>query len=111
MASIPVKPSPAPQPRETIEERFRQLAAIWHRETDYLSSMSDASRHPAYQDIIGLGPDVIPLLLRDLEERHTHWFGALRTITGATPIPASAAGDVPKMVEAWLNWARSNGYR
>ena len=111
MASIPVKPTPGPQPKKTLDERFRQLATIWHRETDYLSSMSDASRHPAYQEIIALGPDVVPLLLRDLEENHSHWFSALRTITEATPVPASAAGDIPKMVEAWLNWARSNGYR
>ena len=69
MASIPVQHPLSPPPRETIAERFRQLTAIWHRETDHLSSMSDASRHPAYQEIIQLGPDVLPLLLRDLNHR------------------------------------------
>jgi hypothetical protein len=73
--------------------------------------MSEASRHWTYQEIIRLGPEVVPLLLRDLEEQHTHWFNALRTITGANPVPASAAGNVPKMVEAWLNWAKSKGYQ
>ena len=29
----------------------------------------------------------------------------------AQPIPISAAGNVPKMVEAWLRWAKDNGYR
>lgn len=111
MASIPVKPAPAPQPTETVEERFRKLAALWHRETDYLSSMSEASRHPAYQEIISLGPEVVPLLLQDLEENHNHWFSALRAITGANPVPASDVGKVLRMVKAWLDWARSNGYR
>jgi hypothetical protein len=69
------------------------------------------NNHSAYRDIISLGPDVVPLLLRDMEENHTHWFCALREITGATPIPKSAAGNIPKMVDAWLCWAKDNGYR
>jgi hypothetical protein len=111
MASIPAKQPPATPPSETVEERFRRLAAVWHKETDYLSSMSEAFGHPAYQEIIRLGPPVVPLLLRDLEENHTHWFGALRAITGAQPIPQSAAGNIPEMAEAWLRWAKDHGYR
>lgn len=110
MATTPVKPTPGTV-QETVEERFRRLAAAWHRDTDYLSSMDDADSHPAYQEIIRLGPEVVPLLLRDLAENHTHWFGALEAITGARPVPASAAGNVPRMVEAWLHWAKVNGYQ
>lgn len=95
----------------SLEERFRRLAAVWHRETAYLSSMSEASSHPAYQEIIRLGPDVIPLLLRDLEAHHNHWFAALHALTGAEPISTSIRGDVPKMVEAWLCWAKEHGYQ
>ena len=110
MASVPAKPSPA-QPSETVEARFRRLAAAWEEATGHLSSMAAASQHPAYQGIIGLGPEVIPYLLRDLQENETHWFVALRTITGANPVPPSTAGNVPKMIEAWLQWARDKGYR
>jgi hypothetical protein len=110
MTSIPIQ-QPPPPPAETVEERFRRLAATWHRETDFLSSMSEASSHGAYREIIALGPPVVPLLLRDLEEHHTHWFAALRAITGANPVPASAGGDVPRMVEAWLRWAKEQGYQ
>jgi hypothetical protein len=111
MASIPVSPTPAAQPAETVAERFRRLADVWHRETDFLSSMSEADRHPAYQEIIHLGQPVVPLLLRDLEEHHTHWFEALHRITGANPVPPSAGGNIPRMAEAWLRWARDNGYQ
>ena len=110
MASVPLKELREPA-AETIEVRFRSLAAIWHKETDFLSSMSQASNHPAYRQIIELGQEVVPLLLRDLEDHHTHWFTALHAITGAQPIPKSVAGDIPKMAEAWLRWARDNGYR
>ena len=58
---------------ETVEERFRRLAANWHQDTDCLSSMDEADRHPAYQEIIRLGPEVVPLLLGDLAQNHTNW--------------------------------------
>jgi hypothetical protein len=105
-----IKPTPG-APDETVEERFRRLAAAWHRETDYLSSMEEAEHHPAYQEIIRLGPEVVPLLLRDLADNHTHWFAALEAITAARPVPASAAGNIPQMAEAWLRWAKDSGYR
>jgi hypothetical protein len=107
MATAPVKSTPS----ETIEERFRRLAAAWHRDTDYLSSMDEADYHPAYQEIIRLGPEVVPLLLRDLAENHTHWFAALEAITGARPAAASTAGNIPRITEAWLRWAKDNGYQ
>ncbi len=95
----------------SLEERFRRLSAIWQRDTAYLSSMTDASNHPAYQEIIGLGPAVIPLLLRDLEAHHTHWFAALHALTKAEPICAKDAGNIPRMVNAWLVWAKDHGYQ
>jgi hypothetical protein len=110
MASIPVKHA-ATRPAETVEQRFRRLAGAWHDQTYFLSSMSEASAHPAYQEIISLGPEVLPLLLRDLQDNHTHWFAALRALTGANPVPKSSAGNVPKMAEAWLGWTKDNGYQ
>jgi hypothetical protein len=98
-------------PAESVEGRFRRLSAVWHRDSDYLSSMAESDRHPAYQEIIRLGPEVVPLLLRDLEETHSHWFAALEAITGAHPLSAAIAGNIPRMVEAWLGWAKDNGYR
>jgi hypothetical protein len=106
-----IKPAAANQQAETVEQRFRRLAAAWQAAVAYQSSTTLRNNHPAYQEIIALGPDVVPLLLRDLEENQTHWFAALREVTGANPIPESAAGNIPKMVEAWLRWAKDNGYR
>ncbi|HVS34782.1 MAG TPA: hypothetical protein VMS17_04315 [Gemmataceae bacterium] len=83
MSTTPVKPMPATRV-ETVEEQFRRLAAAGHKDTDCLSSMAEAENHPAYQEIVRLGPDVVPLLLCDLAENHTHWFAALEAITGAT---------------------------
>jgi hypothetical protein len=92
-------------------EEFRRLSAAWHRDTDHLSSMEKAEQHPAYQEIIALGQGVVPFLLKDLAENHTHWFTALEAITGAQPTSAAIAGNIPKMAEAWVHWAKENGYQ
>jgi hypothetical protein len=111
MASPPVPQTPAAPPAESLEEKFQRLAAAWHKAVAHHSSTTVRNNHPAYQEIIRLGRDVVPLLLRDLEDNHTHWFYALRQITGADPIPESAAGNIPQMAEAWLRWAKDHGYR
>src|SRR5438552_12230182 len=100
MASAPLKHTPATRPTETVDERFRRLTAAWHDGVAHHSSTSIRNNHPAYHEIIRMGPEVVPLMLRDMEENHTHWFYALRQITGADPIPASAAGNIPRMVAA-----------
>ena len=110
ISAAPVKPKPDAA-AETVAERFRLLSASWHRDTDYLSSMEDAENHPAWQEIVCLGPEVVPLLSRDLEDNHTHWFDALEAITEARPVPIADAGNIPRMAEAWLRWAKNNGYR
>jgi len=66
------------------------------------------TRHPAYQQIIALGPPVIPLILRELRERPDHWFWALNAITGEDPV--GPEDDFDQAVEAWLRWGRERGY-
>ena len=94
--------------RPVLEEEFRNLAAQWREETEHLSS-TDAFTHPAYQRIIGLGRDVVPLILRDLAATGAHWFWALRAITGENPVGEEDAGYVRRMTQAWLEWGRREG--
>lgn len=94
-----------------LGELFRELAERWKEETKMLSSVEDIVVHPCYQRIIGLGRDVLPCLIRELETRPGHWFWALRAITGADPVPAEHRGRVPEMAKAWIAWARRQGLR
>ena len=71
--------------------------------------MSEAGSHSAYRENHWFGPEVVPLLLRDLQDNHTRWFAALQAITGAQPVARDMAGNIPSMVEAWLRWAKKNG--
>jgi hypothetical protein len=110
MATIPIKQTPGSPPNETVDERFRRLAAIWLVETAYISSSSELVAHPAFQEIVSMGPAVIPLLLRELHNRTGHWHRALRQITGVDPVPPADRGNIDKIAEAWLAWGKEQGY-
>jgi hypothetical protein len=94
---------------EGLRVAFEELALAWSTATAHLSSPTRLMEHFAYRQIIGLGPRVLPLLLRDLQETGRFWFPALNAITGENPIPEEAAGDVDRMSEAWIKWGRENG--
>lgn len=98
-----------PAPESELQARFGSLAERWREETEFASAPSALFMNPAYQEIIGLGPAVLPLILRDLAETQDHWFWALRAITGADPVPPEERGYVARMAERWLDWGRAAG--
>lgn len=98
-------------PANTVEHRFEQLAQQWKAETALLSDLSKKSMHPAYQRIIGMGQDALPLLLKELESHPSHWFWALRSITGANPVKPENRGRIKRMAQDWLAWGRDHGYQ
>src|SRR5438046_2374012 len=91
-----------------LDLAFRALVERWRRDNRLISSARKMALHPAYQQIIGKGPAVVPLILRDLQARPDHWFWALHAITGEDPAPAEA--DFDSAVQAWLEWGRSRGH-
>ncbi|HEY0025260.1 MAG TPA: hypothetical protein VGB24_20260 [Longimicrobium sp.] len=93
-----------------IAQRFDELAAKWRDHTQFHSSPKILFEHPAYQEIIGFGPAVLPLLFKDLEETGSFWFWALHAITNENPVPHEDRGDIPRVTEHWLNWGRKRGY-
>jgi|SRR5579859_2396871 len=111
MATVPTIEPKLQTATESTEATFRRLATNWKNAVAFLSSSRQRESHADYLEIIGLGPAVVPYLLRDLEENETHWFTALHRITGAAPVAEADAGNIPRMREAWLHWARTNGYQ
>src|ERR1700680_3097786 len=111
MATIPTNQVPPKPSTETVEEQFRRLEGTWMAAVGYSSSSTELRGHPAFQEIIALGEAVVPLLLRDLEERPRLWVWALPKITGADPVPTADRGNIAKMSEAWLRWGREDDYR
>jgi hypothetical protein len=103
---VPCRPTNDPD----LERRFRELSDEWQADVAHLSSTTARVQHPAYREIIAMGPRVVPLLLRELERRPNHWFAALRSLTGADPVAAAERGQLGPMAEAWIKWGRERGY-
>jgi hypothetical protein len=91
-----------------LEVRFRKLAEQWRRQTKFRSAIEDKAIHPAYQSIIAMGPQVIPLVLRDLRDSRGHWFWALHYLAGKDMAEGSTTIDQAR--DTWLRWGEDNGY-
>jgi hypothetical protein len=104
--------------RESAERRhasrtardFDRLAVTWKTEVRFLSNINEKCSHAAYQQIIEMGQDVVPLILEELRREPDHWFAALRKLTGENPVPPEARGKLKEMTFAWLEWAEKHGY-
>lgn len=93
----------------TDANRFDELADRWERETMFLSNSSRAARHPAHREIVGMGEKAVPLILERMQSQGSHWFQALRDITGADPVDPKDRGNIAAMQSSWLDWGRRNG--
>jgi hypothetical protein len=87
---------------------FSVLASQWNEQTQYLSIGAKAVSHPAYFEIVAMGPKVIPLVLEELRDRPSQWFVALRALAKIDPVPPNANRSEAR--EAWLRWGLQNGY-
>lgn len=93
----------------SLEQEFKELVERWHIETEVLSSTSEIVSNFNYYRIIGLGKDVIPLILQELQENGGQWYLALRVLTNENPVNPEDAGNIKKMKMAWLDWGKQRG--
>ena len=89
---------------------FDRLATELKTETAHLSSATMIAGHQAFQEIVGMGQEAIPLILQDLERAPTQWFLALRSITRESPVRPEDRGNVEAMTTAWLDWGTRRRY-
>lgn len=95
--------------QEDLPFKFIQLTASWQREMGHMSSTHIISMHPAYQRIIGMGPTIVPYILRQMSYDKAPWFWALKAITGENPIQPENKGKTDLMVLDWLKWGIGKG--
>ena len=93
-----------------MKKTFDRVAKAWKQEAGQHSSVSRIAMHPAYQRIIAMGQDAVPLILEDLRKAPHHWFWALSAITNESPIPSESRGDLKAMSDAWIAWGRKKGH-
>ncbi len=96
--------------RDRRRERFRGLSRRWREDTQWLSSTTEIAMHPAYQAVIGMGPEALPMILEDLRNNSGHWYWALKAISNEDPVPPRDRGAIKKMKGAWLRWGEEKGF-
>jgi RNA polymerase sigma factor (sigma-70 family) len=88
---------------ENVEVVFREHYGKWYDETKYLSSPK-MFENKHYRDIISLGGNAVPCIIKKLTEEPAHLFEALVEITGQDPVPESHWGDIEQMALDWVKW-------
>lgn len=88
---------------------FARLRNVWLQETGHLSSLHARIRHPAYQPIIELGPEVLLYILRELEQHPVQWTAALRAISRENPALPEDWGSLYNERVAWISWGITRG--
>jgi hypothetical protein len=88
-------------------DEFERLYAAWRQKSAFLSSTTASAMATEYQQLIGMGPAVLPYLFDKLENDDADVFWALKAITRQDPVRDEVRGDFAEMKKAWLEWARS----
>jgi len=99
-----------PLSRETIQSKFRNLAATWKFDNVVTSSPSSLVSDQSYQEIIGMGPTILPHLLEELRNNPDEWFWALRAIAQENPVKPEHQGNFKAMTNDWIQWGKEKGH-
>jgi len=103
----PIPVQPYPYSPDEVRGIFEPLAESWEAETEFLSMTPQITGHPAYFEIVGLGPPAVPLILERLKKSTRPWFQALTAMTREDP--AAEADSHSEAAKAWLEWGRRRG--
>ena len=96
---------------ESLEQQFDHLKNEWIQETAIMSFAEDMMGCDSFHKIVALGEPVVPLILRELEQRRYHWDLFLVEITGENPVPKNAHGNLKKTAAAWIAWGQKRYVR
>ena len=92
------------------ERLFSKLAAKWRSETGGYSTSHQITKNKNYIEIINLKEKVLPFIFKEMEKEPEYWFEALKQITKTDPVPNSHYGNIIKMTNDWLSWAKEHNY-
>lgn len=90
-----------------VGELFESHANEWRAATMFESNLERRFLQGSYQKIIGLGPDVLPWIIRDLKQGGHHWFWALTAIVGDDK--ADGCETAESAAAAWIAWGVEMG--
>ena len=102
-----------------LQSRYQELQRKLNYEAAFFGTVRKWLQHPAYREIVGLGRDVVPIILsgldryhqtRDYEDFQGLWvFNALKDILGTGPAPG-VLWEFTRTVEDWVRWGETAGF-
>jgi hypothetical protein len=95
-----------PKRFKTSRQKFEHLAISW-QEYNSGQSVIDYSDF-AFEQIVGMGVAVVPLLLERVASGESEWIYALKCISGVQAETTEMQGDEDQVVQAWIQWGRNN---
>lgn len=99
-----------PNSKFDLELKFREYADKWYLETIRESSLTKLMSNVNYLKVIKLGPDVVPLILKELRsDDPAPWFLALRVLTEETEVGCGNPGNFVEKARAWVAWGKERG--
>ncbi|HXS35943.1 MAG TPA: hypothetical protein VN721_04545 [Flavipsychrobacter sp.] len=93
-----------------IAHYFKSLVSRVIDECYLTASPTKMISNTSFNTIVGMGENVIPLLIEQLDFTPMCWIPALNLITKTNPIKEENQGIVSNMVNDWKKWAIDNGY-
>lgn len=98
---------------DELEIIFNGLARNWREATGGFSLNMRRYTHETYQVLMHTlekekVEDVVPLILRELQQRPDMWFEALKSLTKENPAKESKTFN--EAVKAWLDWGKRKSY-
>jgi hypothetical protein len=93
---------------ESLEQRYGDVKEKWEKANWVMSS--GRTNLPEFHQIVELGTDVIPIILKDLMIERSWIVSALFYITSERPSKEMQPGRLSSVVEAWLEWGVEKGY-
>ena len=94
------------QTGEELERIFQGLVRTWKDGTAGYSITARRYAHGSYQALLVLGPGIVPMILRELQERPDWWFEALKVLTKEDP--TKPTDNFHAAVKAWINWGKAH---
>lgn len=92
--------------KDRVENEFNRLAREWSASVGNISSLTAMVGHPKYREVVKLGWDVVPFLLRDLQQNKRFWLPALAEITTIRPYDPRDVGNSKRMTDSWIKWGK-----
>ena len=103
--------------KSELEKKLCKLDNTFYKETAHLSIKEDKKSYPSYRNILKLGEEIIPILLKDLNKKKDIdkafycWDVVLCDLVKEPPkIPQKYAGNMQKILEYWVKWGKDNRY-